>query len=280
MKHILLATDFSPGAGLALDRAVRLAAQTGAQLDVIHAAPDNSDERDALHSMVLGEAHRAAARIGNAAISIRSVVSIHDPRKAILDRAEKCDVDLIVLGGHGEPRFRDAIFGTTGTHVVKHSAVPVLIVQTDPELPYARLMVAADMPDAAPRLLDNALAIAPTAEAFAVHAFHPSFIDLVGSDDQLDDLAAREVRAMQAELARIAAAHPDAQLETQGHVVAQPGDAVTVLMDETERLLPDLVVMGTRHRGGFLGSRAVDACFWCPADLLIVPEPALLPADA
>jgi hypothetical protein len=55
---------------------------------------------------------------------------------------------------------------------------------------------------------------------------------------------------------------------------------LTVLRDETARLVPDLVVMGTRHRGTYVGSRAVDACFWCPADLLIVPEPVPVPADA
>jgi nucleotide-binding universal stress UspA family protein len=280
MRHILLATDFSKGAGQALDRAVRLAVQSGAPLDVIHGAPDDDREDGSLHARLLGDAHRAAARIGAGGIEIRSVVSIRDPRQAILDRAEKISADLIVLGGHGEPRFRDAIFGTTGTHVVRHSAAPVLIVQTDPALPYAKLMIAADTADAAPRLVERALEIAPAAEVFAVHAFHASFVDRLGGEEVLDDLAACEVQAMQAALARVTAAHPSALLGAHRHVIADPGDAITVLRDETEQLVPDLVVMGTHDRGTYFSSCAVDACFWCPADLLIVPEPAPVPVDA
>ena len=279
MKHILLATDFSDRARQALDRAVGLAVQTGAPLDLIYCGSGDGQD-GTIHARLLGDAHRAASRNGAGAVEIRSVVSIHDPEKAILDRAGKIGADLIVLGGHGEPRFRDAIFGTVGTHVVRHSAVPVLIVQTDPALPYARLLVAADQPEAASRLAETALAVAPAAEVFAVHAFHSRFFGLAGDGDVPDDVAAREIQAMRAELAPVIAAHPTAQLDAQGHVVADAGDAITVLMDETGRLLPELVVMGTRHRGSFTGSRAVDACFWCPADLLIVPEPAPVPADA
>jgi nucleotide-binding universal stress UspA family protein len=280
MKRILLATDFSDEANQALDRAVRLALQTGATLDLIHADPDNRLDISALHAKLLADAHRAAKKVGAERVEIRSVVALRDRREAVLHRVERIATDLIVLGGHGEPRFRDAIFGTTGTHIVRHSPVPVLIVQTDATLPYAKLMVAADAAEAAPRLVENALAIAPAAEIFTVHAFHAGFIDNLGGDEVLDDLAAREVHKMQAALARVSAAHPNALLSAHRHIIAEPGDALSVLMDEAEQLVPDLVVMGTRHRGTYLGSRAVDACFWCPADLLIVPEPAPVPVDA
>lgn len=274
MKRILLATDFSEEAGQALDRAVRLAQQTGATLDLIHADPDNRLDISALHARLLADAHRAAKSAGADRIEIRSVVSLRDRREAILQRVERIATDLIVLGGHGEPRFRDAIFGTTGTHIVRHSPVPVLIVQTDATLPYAKLMVAADMAEAAPRLIEKALTIAPAAEIFTVHAFHAGLVDNLGGEKVLDNLAAREVQTMEAALAPVAVAHPNALLSARHHIIAEPGEALAVLMDETERLVPDLVVMGTRHRGTYLGSRAVDACFWCPADLLIVPEPS------
>lgn len=282
MRRILLATDFSDGARLALDRAVRLASESGASLNVLYAAPEAAGRENALHARLLDEAHQAAARNGARTVEIRSVISVLDPRQAILRRAEKLGADLIILGGHGKPRFRDAIFGTTATHVVKHSPLPVLIVQTDPSSPYLKLMVAADRPEGAERLVESALSVAPAAEVFAVHAFRASFIETLGGNDMLEDRAAREVAALQAALQPVGKAHPQALLSAHRHVVADQGDAVTVLMDEAEQLVPDLVVMGTRHRDSFLGSRAVDACFWCPADLLIVPEPApaLVPADA
>ncbi|WP_395614378.1 universal stress protein [Allosphingosinicella sp.] len=282
MRRILLATDFTSQADHALDRAVRLSSQTGATLDVLHAHPDDKADVSALHARLIADAHRAAKGAGADRVEIRSVVSVRDPREAILHRIERIPTDLVVLGGHGEPRFRDAIFGTTATHIVKHSPIPVLVVQTDPAVPYAKLMVAADRPEGAPYLVENALSIAPAAEVFTVHAFRAGFLDRLDDAEVMDDLAAREVAALQSALAHVAKTHPSALLGAHHHIVAEPGDAITVLMDETEQLVPDLVVMGTRHRDSFLGSRAVDACFWCPTDLLVVPEPefARVPVDA
>jgi nucleotide-binding universal stress UspA family protein len=279
MKKILACTDLSDSAHEALVRAVSLAARSQASLIVLHAAPRDDGELEETRDAIRASARSEAEAIGAGEMDIHVHILAQDAKHAILRGAEHCHADLIVLGGHGQPRFRDAIFGTTGTHVVRHSAVPVLVVQTDSSLPYSTLLVAADQAEIAPHLVENALAVAPDAEVFTVHAFHASFVDVVGGDEVLDDLAAREVGALQSALTRVSAAHPGAQLGAHRHLIAAPGDALTVLRDETERLAPDLVVMGTRHRGSYLSSRAVDACFWCPADLLIVPEPAPVPAD-
>jgi nucleotide-binding universal stress UspA family protein len=280
VRRILLATDFSAEASQALERAVGIALETGATLDVIHADPDNKADFSRLHARLLADANRAAKRAKAERIEIRSVVSVRDPREAIPHRAERFAADLIILGGHGEPRFRDAIFGTTATHIVRHSSVPVLIVQTDPSVPYAKLLVGTESAEAAPRLIESALAIAPAAEVFTVHAFRASFVDNLGGEEVLNDLAAREIAGLQSALARVTATHPDALISAHRHVIAEAGDALTVLMDETRQLVPDLIVMGTHHRAPYLASRAVDACFWSPADLLIVPEfaPALVEA--
>lgn len=280
MKKILVCTDLSDSAHEALVRAVSLAARSRASLVVLHAAPRDHGELDEIRDAIRASAHSEAEAIGAAGMDIHVHVLAQDARQAILRDADHCHADLIVLGGHGQPRFRDAVFGTTGTHVVRHCAVPVLIVQTDSSLPYSKLLVAADQAGIAPDLVENALVVAPDAEVFTVHAFHASFADVVGGDAVLNDIAAREVGLLKAALTRASAAHPGALLGAHRHVIAEPGDALTVLRHETERLVPDLVVMGTRHRGSYLNSRAVDACFWCPADLLIVPESAPVPADA
>jgi nucleotide-binding universal stress UspA family protein len=272
MNRVLACTDFSDSAHGALVRAVALAVQSTASLEILHASADQLGVRETRQA-ILASARSEAEAMGSASLDIRVHILTRRAEDAILALAERCGVDLIVLGGHSRPRFRDAVFGTVGTHIVRHSPVPVLIVQTDPTLPYTRLMVAADRPEAAPRLVKRALGIAPAAEVFAIHAFRTGFIDRLGGDEVLDDLAARDLAAMRTELARVAAAYPEALLEAHGHVVSRPGDVTLVLMDEAERLLPDLVVMGTRPRSTYLGSRAVEACFWCPADLLIVPEP-------
>ena len=49
---------------------------------------------------------------------------------AIVREARRTGAELIVPGGHGEARVRDAIFGTTATHIVRHANCPVLVAQT------------------------------------------------------------------------------------------------------------------------------------------------------
>jgi nucleotide-binding universal stress UspA family protein len=280
MKRILACTDLSDGAHAALVRAVALAVQAGASLYLLHAAPSDEGENEETRRAILASARSEAEAIGAGALDIHVRVSGRKAEPAILHEAERTGAELIVLGGHARPRLRDAIFGTVGTHVAQHGNVPLLVVQTDPALPYTKLMVAADAPETAPRLVENALAIAPKAEIFAVHAFTAPLGAALFRGDAVEDEAGEQDAALRAALARVASAHPRTLLDAHGHVIVEEGDPLTVMMDMTEQLVPDLVVMGSHHRGTFIGSRGVDAMFWCPADLLIVPEPALALAGA
>ena len=168
MKRILLAHDLAPKSVNALGRAIRLAGRTGAQLSILHAtsASDDPEHCPAVHRRILTEAQIMAEELTELPLDISVRISGHSPARAIVEEGDRMDTDLIVLGGHGTPRFRDALFGTTGTHVARHSCRPVLVVQNDHSVPYARTLIA--MPDGpAPELLDAAMDIAPTAELHA-----------------------------------------------------------------------------------------------------------------
>ncbi len=47
--------------------------------------------------------------------------------QAILDSANSCDVDMIVLGAHGHSRLRELIMGSVTDHVLKNAELPVVI---------------------------------------------------------------------------------------------------------------------------------------------------------
>ncbi len=280
MNAILACTDLSDLAHQALVRAIALAAEAEAPLTILHAAAEDDGTLEETRAAIENFARSEADAIGADALPIQVNVRVEDPRQAIPDAAAQHGARLIVMGGHGQPRFRDAIFGTVGTHVVRHSPIPVLIVQTDPALSYARLMVAADTPDGARRLVECGLGIAPAAEVFTVHAYTVPLAQGLFCRDASDEAAARLEAEFRAALAGVAAANPRAGLTADGHVIAEEGDPLTVMMDKTDQLLPDLVVIGTHQGGTFIGSRGVDAMFWCPADMLILPEPVTAPADA
>lgn len=278
MKHIVIAVDLAKSSEGAIERAVQIAADNGAALHAVHCT---SPARFAEHGADLRQQVRDAIqpRIdrlpgGKPFFSVR--IRAANPEEAILAEARRIGADLIILGAHGEPRFRDAVFGTTATHIVRHSDRPVLVVQNDAPAPYGKAMVAlADLSGARP-VIDCLLAVAPAAETWAVHAFSPTLRQIIGGRNELD----RQERLRSKELAETIKDLAAGRARTEMHAVAEAGDAFAVLMKEATDLSPDLLVMGTRGRSTFLGSYAVDALFWCTHDVLIVPEAEPAAEDA
>lgn len=51
-----------------------------------------------------------------------------DPAQVILDQVERLDVDLLIIGSHGEGCSADTPLGRTATRVLQLSTVPVYLV--------------------------------------------------------------------------------------------------------------------------------------------------------
>ena len=271
MKRILVASDLTQGSRNALNRASSIAAAAGAELRVVHVNP----EREA------GDAS-ATARVwlrsslndiaggrpgGESALSVR--ICRGDPAGVILDQATHFGADLIVLGAHGEPRLRDAIFGTTASHVVRDATAPVLVAQNEAGRPYSRLLVAVDN-EAADEVLDLALNFASPAEFHIVHAFGSVAERLIGAPDLLGDVCTNQDVLIARARHRLAGSGGWVALEA----IVEKGEEMDVIMRAWARIKPDLVVMGTHGRKGFAhflhGSIAETALLGCPADLLIM----------
>jgi len=281
MKTLLVALDMTEGSRGALARALRIGAGMGAFLHVVHAVPsdrfaaDGASVRQAVRQAV--EEMIDALPHPHPGFSLR--ITLCDAKAAILDEARKIGADLIVLGAHGAPRFRDALFGTTATHVVRHSDRPVLVVREGGEKPYAKVLAAlADMASA-DALLGAACAIAPQAEIYGVHAFDPPLGQILAGRDEFARQESRWEAKIEAALAKAVAGRPR-RVSTKQHGIVEAGDLLTILMKETEALGPDLLAMGTRRRSTYLGSYAVDTLFWCPHDMLVVPEQAAAEVEA
>lgn len=273
--HILTANDLTGGSANALRRAAAIAAEAGAQLLVIHAVPATAGEdvafaaRDQLNAALRAINGREAN--GESGVSIR--ICHGNPADAILNQAQRYDPDLIVLGAHGEPRLRDAIFGTTAGRVAREAAQPVLIAQNDPGRAYRKVLAAVDK-EAADRVLELALAFASPDEVHVVHAFGSVVQALVGAGDVLEGVRADQdllITRMRQKLAT--SGRPPVAFET----VVEEGDEMDVIMRAWTKLRPDLVVMGTHGRTGIAhllhGSLAESALLGCPTDVLIVHTP-------
>ena len=280
MKRILVANDLGPGSAKALARAVRLAATHGASVRIVHSGRD-ADDPDAclaMHRRLLTETRLMAEELVGRELDVSARVTSIGPEEAILSQAEKYDVDLIVLGAHGEPRFRDALFGTTGTHVVRHADRPVLVVQNERAGPYSRVLLAIEDVEKASPIVAAALDLAPTAGLTAVHAYYPSFHEALSTSSQLDQEEARRASEIEALLIELQGSRGLSEPSPRPRAMVDTGEPLEMIMKASEAVKPDLLVMGTRARTTFLGSNAVDTLFWCQHDVLVVPERARTPA--
>lgn len=139
---ILVATDFSPASGPAVNEATKLARKNGAELLIAHAyeppsplqvdgyvAPWIYNEWD---DTLRKEAELALTPLVEAArkdgINARSVVLKGAPFKAITDAAGSEHADLVVMGTHGRTGLSRLVLGSVAARVAATSPCPVLTV--------------------------------------------------------------------------------------------------------------------------------------------------------
>ncbi len=271
MQRIMVATDLSTGAEPALQRAVHMARDAKASLRIVFAPPASATDEEC------AEARRALRQrvdamglgaFGEDEHSIRLLRG--DPASAILSEAERFDPDIIILGAHGEPRLRDALFGTTALHVARVAAAPVLVVQNDARRPYRRVMAAVD-DENGEEVLRLAGDLVAAEEFIVVHAYGSATESLLGYGDVLEDVRANQLTVIARTAARIAA---DGRKPPKMQSVIEDGDVAAILMKAWEHHRPDLLAMGTHGRLGlswlFKGSVAETVMLSCPADILVV----------
>lgn len=141
-RYVLLATDFSPFSEQAAQRAIEIAAQYGAQLDVLNIVEemvfynewDDSLIADiplrdeSLKDYALDSMHKFAERTGLGK-DARLEVQWGNPKRSIVSWAREKQVDLIVTGSHGHHGI-ERLLGSVSTSVLHHAPCDVLIVRS------------------------------------------------------------------------------------------------------------------------------------------------------
>jgi nucleotide-binding universal stress UspA family protein len=140
-QEVLVPTDGSRGAKLALNEGIAVAKATGATLHLLHVVETGSlgpDARSGLKEGALTERANeivATATETAAAASLDAIESETEfgvPSTAIRDYIEAHAIDLAVLGTHGETDFSRYMMGGVSAKIVRTSPVPVLWVR-EPE---------------------------------------------------------------------------------------------------------------------------------------------------
>jgi len=143
---ILLATDGSEEAALAVSTAVDVTQKTGSELHVVYVGPSleyvgmgppeigdipapTQEELSAEALQLLdAEVEQVKAAGGNVA---QADLGTGTPDREIVNLAEELGVGLIVTGSRGRGGIRRALMGSVSNSVVRHAHCPVLMVRRE-----------------------------------------------------------------------------------------------------------------------------------------------------
>ncbi|EJN57964.1 universal stress protein [Halogranum rubrum] len=144
--NILIPTDGSATANVAVDHAVELAATYGAQLHALYVVDIDAvnfglgtEQVDRITQGNFGEmtdlqekADKATGTVAAAAadhdVDVREEVRVGAPHRVIADYADDEDIDLVVMGSHGRSGVERALLGSVTERVLRSTHRPVLVV--------------------------------------------------------------------------------------------------------------------------------------------------------
>ena len=184
-------------------------------------------------------------------IDIRPVVICGRAPKALCEISE--NADMLVLGSRGRGGFRGMLLGSVSQQCAHHARCPLVIVDGPPhrngepaQSTTPRIVVGVDGSAGSYVAMEWAASEAQLRSATldVVYAWHPPFGSYVGLDDEIRKGSEEVLAEAEKELSDM-----DGSVITEGHVVearAAPG-----LIEASEGA--DLLVVGSRGRGGFTG---------------------------
>ncbi|TCC24771.1 universal stress protein [Kribbella speibonae] len=262
---IVVGYDGSTGSQSALRWATAEAVRTRAPLRLVEAFELVIITRPTPGHVVPLEAVRTARQ--TALDAVAEGIRLHHPgltvdttleggpaARVLVDAAQ--DARTVVLGSRGLGGWSGLLVGSVAVQVTTHAQCPVVVIPHD-QRPHAHqgatVVVGVDGSKASARAIDFAFEQAEDlhAEVVAVHTWTSPFLtyDEGASMLQFDEEKVREeARLLVAEsVAGAAAEHPDVRWTTE----LASGSAARALIRRAESA--DLVVVGSRGRGGFTG---------------------------
>jgi nucleotide-binding universal stress UspA family protein len=274
IRRILVPTDFSAPAELALRHAAELARLCSAELQLVSSVfislvwgaetplPLPAEYLDTVRERAAQDLEERAAALRASGLRVTCRVSLEHAAAATCALAASWPADLIALGTHGRTGIPHAVLGSVAERVARLAVCPVLTVRGDAAEPRAirRILVATDFSAHARSALDFAGALADRARARVslVHALVPG--------------AAGEHDARQ-RLARLS----EEFSETLGELIVEPGHVDEVVLRVARRLESDWIALGSRGLSGLehvlLGSNAERVMRRSPVPVVVVKCP-------
>jgi nucleotide-binding universal stress UspA family protein len=144
-QSIVVGTDGSETAGVAVREAIELAKAVGGSIELVSAfepvpnqrlreesrqAPEDLQWMVNPREDVEATLRDAAERVNDAGVTVNTYAREGDPADAILDVAEERGADLIVVGNKGMTGAKRFLLGSVPNKVSHHAPCSVLIIRT------------------------------------------------------------------------------------------------------------------------------------------------------
>jgi nucleotide-binding universal stress UspA family protein len=181
IRRILCPVDFSRFSHHALEQAVALAREFGAEVSALHVSavapvtafvpigaplvPEPARLSRAERQAMTRQLHDFVDEIAVDGLSLRTELKEQDPVSAIVDTALTWPADVIVMGTHGRSGFERLMLGSVTEKVLRKAPCPVLtvprrLVTAKPRLAFGRILCAVDFSPASLRALEYAVSLA------------------------------------------------------------------------------------------------------------------------
>jgi nucleotide-binding universal stress UspA family protein len=274
IDRILCPVDLSPGSRVALGHAVALARWYEARVTALHVlrqVPVVDATAVALGAgayvppVTVPDVDRAAVarRVaefvastpGAERVAVR-VCDGFDIREEILGDAKDSAADLLVLGSHGHTGVKRLVLGSIAEGVLRHAAVPVLVVPphaaeaSTTNVPFKRIVCAVNFEADSYRALQYAFDLAQEADAelTLLHAVEMPVVH-VGAEELSFDLDSTRETVMRSARERLEALVPEpARTYCTVRAEVAEGQAQKAILDLADESRADLIIMGVRTR--------------------------------
>lgn len=277
INKILMATDLSPRCERALQRAIVLADQFGAELRVLHVVQEAFVDSVTLQHETIAQSfiEEQIARLGTSnKVNAKLQIVRGTEHECIIDEAQSFGADLIVLGTHRHTA-PELFQGTTIERVVRYGRTPVLMIKNAVDGPYGEALVGIDLSDQAMMALEFAAKLTAGGLVQMLHVTHRPFSGFLSRETQ--DQAIQEQKD---EIATTVETWVDVVSGTLGEGppkfenIFREGAAAAVIKETADELKPELIAIGTHGRTGIahavIGSVAEEMLASAPCDVLVV----------
>jgi nucleotide-binding universal stress UspA family protein len=278
LQTIVALTDFSAAAEQGLERAALLAASHNARLRILYGT-DCPDPKIVDPQARLEQRARQLAR--RHSIVVKAVARTGDEVSDAL--VESKNADLLVLDRRVQFSWRDVLRGAPLTRILRGSMCPVLVVQSEPQGAYERLLVEVDFSEASTALMHYAGALDNDAAMELYHALDlREEAQLRSAEASQQAIESYRVESLHSARQRMLSLSDtsDARRNRVDSMVGV-GDPARQLAVQQERTGADLVAVGHKRRSALvellMGSVAQRLVGGIACDVLVFPHDYALP---